>query len=140
MVDTLDAKVDGKHRGRAALASIAFCIKSAASGAVTDSDDPFGRRHGVVGPQKRLAHVLRHRAGHEQHVGMARRGDEAQSEAFEIVIRIAQGIELKFAGIARTRIDEPERQAAAQPTASLDVQFGGHACDFRIGRSGPSSR
>ena len=38
--------------------------------------------------------------GHQQNVGMTRRGDEAQAEALEIVEGVVERVDLELAGIA----------------------------------------
>ena len=89
--------------------------------AVADRDHPFriGRR--VVGALQRLAHVLGHRPGHHQHVGMARRGDEAQAEALEVVERVVERVDLQLAAVAGAGVDLADRQAAAEPAARRAV-------------------
>ena len=52
-----------------------------------------------------------------QHVGMPWRGDEAQAEAFEIVERVVQRMDLQLAAVAGAGIDFADRQAAAEPPA-----------------------
>jgi hypothetical protein len=61
-----------------------------------------------VGALQRLAHVADDRAGNEQHVGMARRGDEAQSKALEVVEGATSSRNLLILKIARLR---PEKMA-----------------------------
>ena len=48
---------------------------------------------------------------------MARRGDEAQAEAFEIVERVAERVDFQFAAVAGAGIDLADRQRAAEPGA-----------------------
>ncbi len=50
--------------------------------------------------QKRQFHVARDRTGNQQHVGVTWRGDEVNSEAFNIVDRIVQGDNLLLTAIA----------------------------------------
>ena len=73
-------------------------------GAVTDRDDDFRRGRRFIGALERVGHVARHRAGHEQTIGMARRGDEMHAEAFDIVVRIIQRADLQLAAVARAGI------------------------------------
>ena len=90
---------------------------AAIDGAVADRDHPFriGRR--AIGPLQRLAHVLGHRAGHQQHVGVTRRGDEAQAEALEIVEGVVERVDFKLAAVAGAGVDLADREAAAEPAA-----------------------
>jgi hypothetical protein len=50
-----------------------------------------------------------------QHVGMARRRDKTQAEAFEIVERVVERVYFELAAIAGAGIDLADRQAAAKP-------------------------
>ena len=88
---------------------------AAVDGAVADRDHPFriGRR--VVGALQRLAHVLGHRPGDQQHVGMARRGDEAQAEALEVVEGVVERVDLQLAAVAGAGVDLADRERAAEP-------------------------
>ena len=94
--------------------------------------------------RQRLAHVLRHRPGHHQHVGVARRGDEAQAEAFEIVERIIQRVDFQFAAVAGAGIDLADRERTAEPGArgTIDAlrQFGERGIIRRGRRLGQRSR
>ena len=49
-----------------------------------------------------------------QHVGMARRGDEAQAEALEVVERVVERVDFEFAAIAGAGIDLADRERAAE--------------------------
>jgi hypothetical protein len=54
---------------------------------------------------------------------VARRCDEAQTEALEIVERIVQRVDFQFAAVARTGIDLADRQAAAEPPPRGTVEL-----------------
>ena len=56
---------------------------------------------------------------------MARRGDEAQAEAFEIVERVVERVDFQFAAVAGAGIDLADRQAAAEPPARRAVEARG---------------
>ena len=71
---------------------------------------------------RRLAHVARHRSGDHQHIGMARRGDEAQAEAFQVVERVVECVDLQFAAVAGAGVDLADRQAAAEPALRRAVE------------------
>ena len=88
---------------------------AAVGGAIADRHHPFRVRRRGVGALQRLAHVLGDRAGHQQHVGMARRGDEAQAEALEIVEGVVERVDLELAAVAGAGIDLADREAAAEP-------------------------
>ena len=107
-------QVDRDDRGHAAGDGIAAGENAAVEGAAAERHHPFGLGRRALGPLQRLAHVLRDRPGHQQHVGMARRGDEAQAEPLEIVERVAERMDFELAAVARAGIDLADRQAAAE--------------------------
>ena len=78
-----DVQIDRDDLRHAADDRVAAGENAAVGGAIADRHHPFRVRRRGVGALQRLAHVLGDRAGHQQHVGMARRGDEAQAEALE---------------------------------------------------------
>ena len=68
---------------------------------------------------------MRYRPGHQQHVGVARRRDEALAEALEIIERVVERMNLQLAAIARSGIDLADRQAAAEPRLRNGGELGG---------------
>jgi hypothetical protein len=58
--------------------------------------------------------VPRHWAGDKENVGMARRGHELDAEAFNVIERVVEGVDLELATIARPGIHLPDRQAAGE--------------------------
>ena len=75
---------------------------------------PISARRCGVGALQRLAHVPRHRPGHQQHVGVARRGDETKAEALEIVEGVAERVDFELAAVARAGVDLADGKAAAE--------------------------
>ena len=63
-------------------------------------DDYLGLRHRPIRLQERKFHVASDRPGDQEHVGMTRRGNELDSEAFDVVDRIVQSDNLQFASVA----------------------------------------
>ena len=88
---------------------------AAIPGAISDRDDPFRIGGRMIGALQRVAHVLGHRTGHHQHIGMARRGDEAQAEALDVVIGVVERVDFELASIAGSGVDLADREAAAEP-------------------------
>ena len=78
------------------------------------SDDPFGRGRCVIGAFQRLAHVMRHRARHQEHVGVPGRGDETEAEPLEIVEGVAQRVELELAAVAGAGVDMPDGETPSE--------------------------
>ena len=69
---------------------------------------------GGVGFFQREFHVARHGPGHEQHVGVTRRGDEVDAEAFEIIDRAVEAVDFDFAAVARAGIHFADVERAAE--------------------------
>ena len=70
---------------------------------------------------------LRDRAGDEQSVGVARRGDELDAEAAEIPADGAEHVGVGLAGVAAAGADLPQPQRAAEELAQFFVERGGQA-------------
>ena len=62
---------------------------------------------------------------------MARRGDEAQAEAFQVVERVVERVDFQFAAVAGAGIHLADRQAAAEPPLRRAVEVA------RRARQGP---
>ena len=97
----------------------------AAECAVAERGDAARLGHRVVGDQERLAHPGRDRAGDEEHVGVARRGDDAEAEALEVVVRARRERELVLAAVAGAGVDVADREAAAAVGAGERRSRGG---------------
>jgi hypothetical protein len=117
-----DVQVDRHHLRDPAHDRVAAGEQAAVERAVADRHHPFGIGRGGVGALERLAHVLGHRAGDEQDVGMARRGDETDAEALEVVEGVIEGVDLQLATIAGAGIDLSDRETAAEPPARGTVE------------------
>ena len=90
--------------------------------AIAHRHHQLGVGRAVVGDAQRVLHVLRHRAGDQQHVGMARAGDELDAAPFEVVVGIVEGVDFQLAAVARTGIDLADGQRAAEDAQDLVVQ------------------
>src|SRR5437016_9857908 len=84
---------------------VAALEHAAPAAASADRDHPFWIRGSRIGALERDLHVARYRAGHHEHVGVARRGDEADAEALDVVDGIVEGMDLELAAVARAGID-----------------------------------
>ena len=71
---------------------------------------------------------------------MARRRDEMQTEAFQVIVGIVQGADLEFAAIAGTRIHLPDVKRPAEELLRLFVQSGSHTFDAGVFARGTSLR
>jgi len=63
------------------------------------------------------------RPGDGQHVGVARRCDETQAEAFEIVERVAERMQLELAAVAGAGIDMADGERAPERARARDRRF-----------------
>ena len=109
-----NVQVDGHHIRHSTGDGVTIREYAAIDGAIADRDHPFWLRCGAVGPLQCLAHVLGNWSGHQKHVGVTRRGDKAQAEALQIVERIVEGMNLKFAAVAGAGVDFADREAATE--------------------------
>ena len=109
-----DVQVDRDHLVDRADHRIAALEHAAAAAAIADRHHPFriGRRR--IGALQRDLHVAGHRAGDQQHVGMARRGREPQAEPLDVVDRIVERMDFELAAVARPGIDLPDGDRAAE--------------------------
>src|SRR6266853_470479 len=91
--------IDPSERG------IVFAKDAAADSASTHRDDYLGIGHRSIGFQQGELHVPSDRPGDEEHVGVTRRGNKLNAEAFQVVNRTVQSDDFEFASVARTGID-----------------------------------
>ena len=70
---------------------------------------------------------------------MARRGDEAQAEALQVVERIVERVDLQLAAVAGAGIDLADRQAAAEPAPRRALDVRRRVRQRRIVRPGAAS-
>ena len=107
-------KIDGNVLGHASLRSICAGEGTAADGACSDGDDDFGSRNRGVGFTQRVLHISRHRAGDDDAIGVARRGDELNSESPQIEDDIAERDELGLAAVAASGRHLPQFERAPE--------------------------
>ena len=62
-----------------------------------------------------------------QHIGMARRGDETDAEALDVVIGVVERVDFEFASVAGSGVDLADRQASAEPPPRGAMKRG---CEF----------
>ena len=95
-----NVNVHWKHMIDASNRRVVHTEDAAANTASAYRDDYLRFRHRPMRLQQRQFHVPRDGTGNQEHVGMTRRGDELDSEAFDVVDRIVQGDNLQFATVA----------------------------------------
>src|SRR5450759_4254317 len=111
--------INRQYVGNPATTGIVLTKESAVTRASAHCDYQFGLWHGVIGALQGSHHVARHRPGHQQHVGMSWAGHKLDTQTLDVVIRIAQGIELELTTVARTGINHTNAQGAAQNIKQL---------------------
>ena len=100
--------VHRQHVRHAFGADKTFREHAAGQRARADGHDPFGRGHGVVNFFQREPHVIRHRADHQQHVGVTRRGRDEKSQPVHVVIRIVELLDFIEARAAIARVHDDD--------------------------------
>src|SRR5260370_31106545 len=83
--------------------------------ALPDRHDPFGIGGRMIGALERLTHVLGHGTRHHQHIGMARRGNEPETKAFDVVVGVVKRVNFEFASVAEAGVDLAYRETSAEP-------------------------
>jgi len=66
--------------------------------------------------------VARHRAGHQQQVGVAGTRDELDAEPLEVVVGIIERIDLELARIAGTGVDMTDGERAREMFEDIGLQ------------------
>ena len=121
-------------------AGVAAGEHAAADRARPDGDDEPRLRHRLVGAPGGLLEVARHDPGHEEQVGVARRGDEVDPEPLDVVVRVEQRGDLPVAAVARAGVEVADVERASQRPTDRAAEFGGvgglGARGVRAGRAG----
>jgi hypothetical protein len=97
----------------AAQTGVVLAKDTAAAPASPDRHDQPRLRRGVICLPQGQLHVARYRAGHEQHVGMARRGNKVNAEPLDVIHRAVQPHDLQLATVARPGIHFADVQGTA---------------------------
>ena len=95
-----DVEIDGKEIADSVVRLGAAAKRAAADGAGAGGDHQLRGWNGGIGVEKGRFHVLGHRPGDQDAVGMARRGDELDAEAAEIEDQGGKDIDVGLAGAA----------------------------------------
>ena len=107
---------------------------AAVAPAVAGGDDELGIGRRLPRAAERLRHVQRDGSGDEQAVGVARRGDEAEAEALQIVVRAGEPADLELAAVAGAGVHLADVQRAAEQAAHLGVEPRAHFLEDGIPR------
>ena len=120
-----DVHVHGKDGVHAAAGGVVLAEDAAAATARAHGHDQPRAGHGFVSFPQRQFHVARDRAGHQQHVGMARRGDEVNAETLDVIDRAVQAVDFDFAAVARTGVHLADVQGTAEHFRGARLEFAG---------------
>ena len=119
--------------------AIAAREHAAGLGAIADGDHQPGFGRGFPGLAKRHQHVAGDRARDEQQVGVARRRDEVQAEAFEVVGWAREPANLNLATVAGSGVDLADRDRASEDRAGAFTDLRGEP-GVHDGRAGLDGR
>ena len=86
--------VDTSKRG------VVLAEDASAYSAGTNRDHDSRFWHGLVGLQEGKLHIPGNWAGDQEHIGVTRRCNDVNAEAFKVVDRIVQGHDFEFASVA----------------------------------------
>src|SRR5215813_2470040 len=115
-------QVNRENCGDPADAGIAPGKYAPVPGTITDRDNPLRVRRSVIRALEPLPHVGGDWTRYEQHVGMARRGDEPDSEALQVVHDVVESMYFQLAAIAGPGIDLSDGQRATQSPPGRAVE------------------
>ena len=96
--------------------------------AVPDRHDELRFRHSGVGLLDRIDQIACNRPGHQQHIGVARRDDQADAEALQIVDRTPQRAKLDLAAATTASV---EMQVSMLATPSMMPEAAGRPASFQ---------
>jgi hypothetical protein len=97
--------MDGNDVRDGASAGVVDSKHSAACAAVSHRNDKLRIRYGIQSTFQSLFHVRRYRTSYQQKIGVARAGYKLDPNAFEVIVRIVESLNLEFATIAGACID-----------------------------------
>ena len=127
-----DEEIDGEERGGAVENFRMTDERAACNGAGADGDDDFRGGHGVVSFFESELHIAADGSGDEQAVGVARGGDELDTEPAEIPCDGSEHIRIGLAGVAAAGADLAQAKGAAEEFSEFPVEGVGEA-DLFVG-------
>ena len=120
-------------------ANKAFGKHPAGQRARADGNDSFGRRHGIVNLFQCDAHVIRHRADDQQHVGVARRRRDEKSQPVHVVIGIIELLDFVEARAAIASVHDKDVNGAVEWLAKFVLDRHGPFPTRRIAANQPDA-
>jgi hypothetical protein len=95
---------------------------SATGAAVSHRNNKFRIRYGFQSAFQSLFHVRRYWTCYQQKVSVARARYKLDTDAFEIIVRIVESLNLEFATIAGACIDMANAQSTSQNLPQIPLQ------------------
>src|ERR1039457_2529680 len=123
-----DVDVHRDHLVYAAAGGVVRSEYAAADAAGAYGYNQLGIRGRIVGLAEGQFHVPGHRAGDQQHIGVARGRDEVDAEALDIVDGVVEGHDFQLAPVARSGVHLTDGERTAQDAVDLAGEL---AADLR---------
>ncbi len=117
-----DVKVNRQNGINAIVNFRQIAERAAAESAGANGDDDFRLWDCRVSLAQRVSHVMAHRAGDDQAVGVARRSDDVDTEAQHVKNDIIQRLQLEVAAVAASGGDRAQLQRAAEELAHFFIE------------------
>ena len=95
-----NVNVDGHDVVDASKRGVVLAKDAATDAAGTNRDYNFRFWHSLVGFQQGQLHISCDRPGDQEHIGVTRRCNKLNAEAFQVIDRIVQGNDFEFASVA----------------------------------------
>ena len=95
-----DVNVDGHDVVDASKRGVVLAKDPATDAAGTNRNHDFRFWHSLVSLQKGQLHIPGDRPGDQEHIGVTRRCNKLNAEAFQVIDRIVQGNDFEFASVA----------------------------------------
>ena len=140
-----DEEVDVEH-GRGAAAHLVRAGEGTAGDrAGAGGDDDLRIRHRLLGLLQGSAHVLRHRAGDQQAVGVPRGGDKLDAESAHVPSDRGEDVRVRLAGVAAAcahlaKLQGPSQQPAGAPCRAPSARRSSPSPTTRSSRRRVASR
>jgi len=132
---TRNVNIHGDDGGDAADSSVVGAEDAAAAAACTDGHDEPWVGHRILGFFESEFHIAGHWAGHEQHIGVAGRGHEMDTESFKVVDRAGKADNFDFAAVAGTGVDFADVQGSPQQLGCTRFDLLSSSFEVRTGRT-----
>src|SRR5882757_5839424 len=118
--------IDRDDIGHATATGVALAEDAARAPAVADRNDQFRVRGRIVGASQCQLHILCDRSRNQQQVCVARAGYESDTQPFNVVKRIIEGMDFQLATIAGPGVNGSNTQRTAKYFKNARLQLVGN--------------